>query len=855
MTAPGPPEELLRLAMSDPASAYAGARDFLDRVGGPVRGGRDAVVALRAAGLAAKELGALDEGVGLLREALAHACGYDAALVRMNLVGLLAARGDVGAALTEGALAEGVLRGADADRLSANVACALARAGRLPEADAVASRALPRLRGGRDPAALTGLLTNLGLARALRGDLDAAEAALTEAVAVGEEAGLRHLTAMARGNLAFVVSRRGDVPRALRLFAAAEPGLTPERVAQCRFDVAETLIRAGLPGEARRLLEATLAAVGADGYGCDVADGLLLLGHAELADGDAERAAETAERARAAFADQGRSGWTLPAEHLLLRARWAAGDRSAVFLRSAVATADRLQERGWAETAAEARVIAARVALALGRPAGHLLEPVARAREHGPAALRAAAWHATALERSARHDHDGARAAVRAGLRVVEEYAEVFGALELRARAAGLGAELADLGLHAARSPGELLEAEERRRALARPASLRPPRDPVRAAALAELRALSARRAAELAEGGACAPDLPGRLVRLESLIRVRTWSRRPGQGSARRRPAPADLVSALGGRLLVELVQVGAEVQAVTVRDGRVRRHALGPYERAAREARLCRFALRRHVRRDDPDSLVALKDAVHRLDDLLLRPLGVDEAEGVVVAPTGLLHGLPWGMLPCLRSRPYTVVPSASAWLHARTTDAERRREPGHVVLASGPGLDHAETEVRMIARLYPEARTYTGGRAEAEAVRDALDGADLAHIAAHGEFHDGGMLFSRLRMADGPLLLADLEELETPPRVVVLSACDLGRADGPDAVEGMVGALLALGTATVIASVTPIRDADAPPFMTAFHTALARGLSPALALARAMTAASHPPGVGGFTCYGAG
>ncbi|XVQ09026.1 CHAT domain-containing protein [Spirillospora sp. CA-255316] len=811
------------------------------------------VIALRAAGLAAKELGLLEEGIGLLKEALARAQGYQAALVRMNLVGLLTARGDFHGALAEGARAEGVLRGADADRLSANIACALARAGRVPEADAVASQALPRLRETDDPVTLAGLLTNLGLARALRGDLDTAETALTEAVTVGEDAGLCHVAAMARGNLAFVASRRGDVPLALRLFAAAEPGLTPERVAQCRFDVAETLIQAGLPGEARPLLEATLAEVTANGYRCDVADGLLLLGHAELADGDPERAAETAERARAAFADHGRGGWMLLAEHLLLRARWAAGDRSAVFLRSAVATADRLHERGWAETSAEARVIAARIALFLGRPAGHLLEPVARARDHGPAALRAAAWHATALERSARHDDDGARAAIQAGLRVVEEHAEVFGALELRARAAGLGAELADLGLHAARSPRELLSAEERRRALARPASLRPPRDPVRAAALSELRALSARHAAALAHGQAPDDALSGRLERLEDSIRARTRSR--SGGGAAQWPALAGLASALGRRVLVELIRVGEELQAVTVREGRLERHGLGPYQRVVQEARLCRFALRRLVERgdDDPHDRSGLVHAVHRLDDLLLAPLKAElpgEAD-VVLAPVGPLHGLPWSMLPSLEGRPYTVVPSAAAWLQARAADATGSRGTGHVVLASGPALDHAEEEIRLLAELYPDARTYTGPRAEAETVRDALDGADLAHVAAHGEFRDGNVLFSSLRLADGPLLLCDLEELEAPPRVVVLSACDLGRAGSQDAVLGMVGVLLALGTATVIASVTPVRDADAPPFMAAFHSALAKGLSPAQALATT----PRPPGVTGFNCYGAG
>ncbi|MFB4317974.1 CHAT domain-containing protein [Actinomadura sp. 21ATH] len=834
---------MLRLSAADPAASYARARALLARA--EAAGDRAAMlIALRAAGLAAKELGLLEEGIALLRRALADAEGYGAALVRMNLVGLLAARGDVREALAEAARAGDVLEGPDADRLAANVACALARAGRVAEAGRVAAEALPRLRRDGDPVTLTGLLTNLGLARALTGDLGTAETALNEAAAVGEAAGLAHLAAMARANLAFAASRKGDVPRALRLFAAAEPGLSRERVAQCRFDLGETLIQAGLPGEARPLLAATLEEVAAHGYRCDIADGLLLLAHAELAGGDPERAAATAERARAAFAAQERTGWMLLAEHCLLRARWAAGDRSAVFLRTAAATADRLAEGGWADTAAEARIIAARLALALGRPAGHLLEPVARAREEGPAPLRAAAWHAAALDRWACGDEDGARAAVDAGLRVVEEYAEVFGALELRARAAGLGEELAAFGLRLARSARELFLAEERRRAAARPVSLRPPRDPVRAAALSELRALSARHAAARAQD---AP--PAEVSRLEESIRARARTR-SGEAGARVPLDAARLEAELGGRTLVEFVRVEDDLHAVVTGEGRYRHHHLAPYGEALHHARLAGFALRRlAMRGDDAQARTGLARACERLDRLMA-PLGRQGGE-LVIAPTGPLHAIPWGVLPFLRGRPYTVVPSAAAWLRARSADAPRPSR--RAVLASGPGLAHAQEEIRAVRRLYPDARSFLGPAARAEAVRDALAGADVAHLAAHGEFRDEGALFSRLRLADGPLMLCDLEELAAPPRLVVLSACDLGRTgeDDRDAVTSMVGVLLALGTATVVASVAPVGDADAPAFMAAFHARLVAGGTPA----RALAAAERTAGVAGFNCYGAG
>ncbi|QXJ26396.1 CHAT domain-containing protein [Actinomadura graeca] len=763
----------------------------------------------------------------------------------MNMVGLLAASGECEAALAHASEAGPVLRGPDADRLAANTACVLARAGRLSEAHDLAARALPGLRHANDPATLAGLLTNLGLAQALRGNLDDAVRALEEAVAVGEAAGLGHQVAMAKGNLAFAVSRRGDVPRALRLFAEAEPGLTGERLAQCRLDQAETLIIAGLPGEARPLLEQALRAATANGYRCDVADGLLLLAHAELADGLPGRAAATAEHARDRFAGQARTGWMPLAEHLLLRARWISGERSDALFGAAVATARRLEDGGWGDAAADARVVAARVALTLGRPAGRLLVEAGQMR--GPASARISAWHAIALERSARDDHTGAVEAVQAGLQVTEEQTEVLGALDLRARAAGFAAELAAFGLVLAGSAQELLALEEQRRGLARPVRVRPPREPERAAALAALRALSLDHTADTARGGVPSV-LSADLAALEAQVVAHTRRRTP-DGPPRRSPGAGEIAAALDGRALVEIIAIGPDLHAVTIADGRVRRRCLGPCDAAARDIGTARFALRRlAAEEDDQQAAAALAHAAVRLERLLLGPLREDLGDReLVIAPTGPLHGLPWATLPSLAGRPFTVVPSASAWLRA----CAAARPDGHVVLASGPGLVHTARELSALRHVYPHAVVLDGPGARAEPVRDAMDGALLAHIAAHGEFRQGNALFSLLRLADGPLMVHDMDELSVPPHVMVLSACDIGRADGGDAVLGMAGALLALGTATVIASVAPVRDEVTPEFMSAFHAALAGGRSPS----RALASVPRSPGVAGFLCLGAG
>jgi hypothetical protein len=825
--------DLPALAAVDPRGVYATASALRD-TGDPER----RVLALRALGLAGKELGRLGEGLAHLREALeiAESAGleYAAAQVRMNLVGLLATRGDIAGALAAADAAAPVLTGPDADRLLANRAYLLARSGRIREVARIA-------RTCTDPEVLVGLRINTGLAKAYAGRLGRGEADLRAALAVADRAGLRHQAAMVRHNLAFVAMRRGDLPRALALYDAVEPELAgaDERVCQLRIDRAEAFIAARLPGEARVLLSETIERLTAAGYRCDTADALLLLAHAELADGDPGAATATARQAQVEFAD--RTGCALLAEQVGLRARWAGGDRSGALLAAAEDAAGRLDRHGWASASADARTLAGLVALARGdrEHAERLLHRVSG----DTVSARVASLHATALLRLARGDRPGAAAAVRAGLRAVDEHAAALGAVELRGRAAGWAAELAELGLRLATGPRALLVAAERARAIAdRPPAVRPPRDRRLGGLLAELRRVSAQ-----------VPDRPELLTaqaRLEHAVRARcrrlSSSRESVRGWGRLVPA---LAATLGDRVLVEFVRVGEDLVAVTLASGRCRRRSLGPYDAVRDDVRLLRFAVSRLAR--DPDGAAArssLAATAGRLDHRLIEPLSVGE-RSLVLAPVGALHGLPWPALPSLAGRPLTVVPSAAGWLRAMRTPSSG----GHVALIAGPDLSHADQEITAVRERHPEARILTGTSATAEAARSALDGASVAHVAAHGVFRSGNALFSGLRLADGPLFTYDLEHLERSPRLLVLSACDAGRAEiyEGEAVIGMVTAALGFGTATVVAAVTPVGDAAARDLMTGFHERLTAGAGPAEALAAAPRSVSAL----GFLCFGAG
>ena len=162
----------------------------------------------------------------------------------------------------------------------------------------------------------------------------------------------------------------------------------------------------------------------------------------------------------------------------------------------------------------------------------------------------------------------------------------------------------------------------------------------------------------------------------------------------------------------------------------------------------------------------------------------------------------------MPALKDRVVSVAPSASAWMRARQAP-----EPGHrhVTLARGPGLASDGAEVPLVARLYDDVTVLDDAAATADKVLSALDGAWLAHIAAHGIFRADSPLFSSLRMHDGPLTVYDFERLNRAPYRLVLSSCDSGvlAPAGANELLGLVSSLLPLGTAGIVAAIVPLND----------------------------------------------
>jgi CHAT domain-containing protein len=165
--------------------------------------------------------------------------------------------------------------------------------------------------------------------------------------------------------------------------------------------------------------------------------------------------------------------------------------------------------------------------------------------------------------------------------------------------------------------------------------------------------------------------------------------------------------------------------------------------------------------------------------------------------------------------------------------------------------------------IAAMGRGRQVLTGPTATAAAVARAFQGAQIAHLACHGRFRADNPSFSSLQFADGPLYVYDIERLKQPPRVIVLSACDGGRAavTAGDELRGLIAALIALGTQTVIAATVPVDDEASQTLMIELHRGLLAGVCPASALGQAQEASwsqgspAEIAAASAFSCFGAG
>ena len=741
-------------------------------------------------------------------------------------------------------------RGVLAGRTLMRRATILYELGRFRDAYDDLSRSLPLLRRAGDRVWEARLLMfrahvffAFGLPRRAAADIAQAEQLFA---VTGQE----REYAIARHDRGLVALDRGDLPEALTYFDEAANrydalGVTlPELV----IDRCSALLAAGLAGEAARETESALSLVSQEGKTAyKTADLLFAAASAALTAGDPAKARERVRQAHRLFRTQGRALQEARASLVLAEARYAAGEHSPALLRYAEGVAARLDASRVGE-AMHAHLLAGRIALSRGNIpiADQHLEHAARPRRRGPPLPRSVAWLARALQADARGDARATIMACTRGLDALEEHQMRLGATELRAYGTAHGAELATLAQRDALRRGDvrrLLFWSERWRATALAARSAPIReDKELAAELEALRSVS-RLLGETEMAASRRNALERERRRLEAVVQARTrrqpGSHKPGEGGF----DLDELFDELGPNTLIELVTVDSVLHVIVVKGRRVRLHTVGNIPE--RDVQMNRFVLRRLAHRpSQPEGELMLNHAGTRLESALLGDMAAELGDGpIVVIPPGRLAAVPWTLMPSLRDRVVTVAPSASTWLRARRM---RPPSPRRVALVVGPGLATIGAEVAPLRSRYPEAVVHGHGSATADRVLSALDGAWLAHIAAHSTFRADNPMFSSILLDDGPLTVHDFERLGRAPYQIVLAGCDSGVAApvGADELLGLASSLGPLGAAGIVASVVPVNDIAAVPLMLALHDALQRGATLPEALRAARLAAGDDP-----------
>ncbi len=252
-------------------------------------------------------------------------------------------------------------------------------------------------------------------------------------------------------------------------------------------------------------------------------------------------------------------------------------------------------------------------------------------------------------------------------------------------------------------------------------------------------------------------------------------------------------------------------------------------------------------------------------RLHQDLIRP-AVDSGalagvRRLVIVPHRELTYLPFAALRDEERGRYLIedysvlsVPNAAALPVLRARDGERAEIAAVSPQGFAPFPDElpgTRAELEAFHTALPDARERIGGHASESAVRDALGGGSVVHVASHAVLNTGAPMFSRIELVpgvgadtedDGRLEVHELLGLAIESPLVFLSGCETGvgaagsssYAAGEDYVM-LAQAFLYAGADNVVATLWRVEDRSASDFATAFYKEL-RSSDPEVALARA-------------------
>ncbi|GAA4491683.1 CHAT domain-containing protein [Microbacterium panaciterrae] len=712
--------------------------------------------------------------------------------------------------------------------------------GALEEAVSLLDRGIAGI--GDDAEHRAPMLVNRSVAHSQAGRLAASRADVEQAARDYETVGGEVERAMAMHNAGYIALLEGDLIAALETMGQARGALAAAsavNAAICDLDRAEVLRDAGLAREAEQSLEQVIAVFAANRMRQAKGQAQFHLARSLLTHTPSQ-AVVVATAAARTFRAAGSDGWALRADALRLRARFTPEDESGArprippgVMSEADAVIAALHVSGPRADAAALRLT--RELWAAGQPDPPVPATVIRTAPDAPLPVRLLAHEVRSARAEARGDEYEARHHAATGLDALAEWQRSFGSLDLATSLAMHGSGLIFEGLRSAvrsRRPDVMFEWSERSRHLSQQAiPVRPPRDEALAADLAELRTLRA----EAGNGDWLSSP---RAAELSERVRRRQWSSTAAAGM-RDRLSLEQLRATLGsGTALVSYVFDGAGLTALAVTQDRARVVEIGPWASVGPVYAGLRADLDVSASVRSGPLLASVRESLEQrlaaLGAALVGPVldTIGDRRAAITVP-GILGGIPWGMLPGMRHRPFTIALSASQWA------ADRVGEPAPGVgFVVGPRVSRGAEEVARAASAWTAATILDPEAATVDEVENLAARVGTLHIAAHGRHAAENPLFSGLELADGALFGHDIDLIPTVPDTVVLSSCELGRSSirwGHEAI-GMTRAWLHAGTRCVIASPVVVADEVACDLLAVMHERLAADVSPAEALARA-------------------
>jgi CHAT domain-containing protein/tetratricopeptide (TPR) repeat protein len=314
------------------------------------------------------------------------------------------------------------------------------------------------------------------------------------------------------------------------------------------------------------------------------------------------------------------------------------------------------------------------------------------------------------------------------------------------------------------------------------------------------------------------------------------------------------------GATAILEYFSVGENFLLTVIRKDRVDMIPLGKKEKIrhlidALHMQLSKFKLGADYFREFGDLLRESAEAhLRELYDELVRPAGeFQNGQHLVIVPHSHLHNLPFHALHTgerylIDGLTVSYAPSAS--IYAATSAYPHRSLRTSLIMGIPDAMAPLiRSEVKAVSAILPRADVYIGKKATEQVLKEKSKGAQLIHIATHGNFRQDNPSFSTIKLGGSYINLCDLYGMHLPADLITLSGCGTGLnfvGDGDEHI-GLTRGFLAAGARSLLLSLWDVNDRSTESFMTGFYEALMEGMSKAhayqLATARVRESFPHP------------